>query len=342
MKTLRWDAPKTMEWVTAEKPQPNDTEVLIRVQTVGICGSEIEGYLGHNSLRIPPLVMGHECFGHVESVGTLAAQRGIRPGQPVVINPLLRCGECWHCRRGLPQLCGERRLIGVHRPGAFAQWVVVPASAVVPVPDALPAHRAVLAEPLACSLRAVRRALDGHVLPHVLVLGAGGIGLLAAACAKRLGAASVTIADVNEERLRIARETYADAVMNPQKQDLAAYARSQYGTDGVEVIIDAAGFQSTRESAIRAVSPGGTVMNIGLGIDQTELPINATIRSEIRMLGSFCYADQDFDDAVRLLVDGVVTEEGWTEVRPLAQGAAAFDDLVSGRVHAGKIILEPW
>ncbi|MDF2722210.1 MAG: adh 4 [Paenibacillus sp.] len=339
MNTLVWSAAETMVWERQERPVPKQDEVLIRVEAVGICGSEIEGYLGHNSLRIPPLVMGHEFCGIVESAGDPSNESLVH--KKVVVNPLLYCGSCDRCLKGLTQLCDKRQIIGVHRPGAFAEWVAVPASSVVAVPDSLSALRAALAEPLACSLRATRRAMEGHPFANVVVFGAGGIGLLCAKTAALLGASKVMVVDTNEQRLAMCNHIGIGDTANAREQDVLERAKDVFGPAGVDVVIDAAGFQPTRETAVKLVNPGGTLMNIGLGIDGTMLPINYAIRSEIAILGSFCYTRQDFRDAVRLLVDGKITETGWTEVRHLSEGGQAFADLVAGKVTNGKIMLQP-
>ncbi|MCL6547855.1 MAG: galactitol-1-phosphate 5-dehydrogenase [Alicyclobacillus sp.] len=335
MKALLWTAPEQIEMAERERPVPAPDEVLIRVDVVGICGSEIEGYLGHNSLRVPPLVMGHEFSGTIEQ-----GAGDVRPGQRVVVNPLTGCGECRVCRRGLRQLCKHRQIIGIHRPGAFAEWVVAPVRNVIAIPDSLPSHRAALSEPLACSLRATRRALARHPFGQVLVFGAGGIGILCAKVARVLGASTIAVADTNEQRLRIAKEVAADIVVNPREPGWEERLLRGMGEQGIDAVIDAAGFQPTREAAVRLVNAGGTVMNIGLGIDDTRLPVNHLIRSEIDILGSFSYTDEDFRNAVDLLIRGTVTETGWTETRPLSEGPGAFRDLVAGRVTNGKIFLD--
>lgn len=339
MNTLVWSAAETMVWERRDRPVPKQDEVLVRVEAVGVCGSEIEGYLGHNSLRVPPLVMGHEFCGIVEQAGHPSGEALVN--KKVVVNPLLFCGRCDRCLKGLTQLCDKRQIIGVHRPGAFAEWVAVPAEAVVEVPDSLDAMRAALAEPLACSLRATRRAMERYPFAGVVVFGAGGIGLLCAMTASLLGASKVMIVDTNQERLAMCRSIGIGETANAREQNVHERAKSVFGSAGVDVVIDAAGFQPTREAAVRLLNPGGTLMNIGLGIDGTELPINYAIRSEIEILGSFCYTRQDFRDAVQLLIAGKITEKGWTEVRPLAEGGQAFADLVAGKVTNGKIILIP-
>ncbi|WP_309118125.1 alcohol dehydrogenase catalytic domain-containing protein [Paenibacillus sp.] len=337
MKALVWTAPETMEIANVAEPTPAEDEVIVQVEAVGICGSEIEGYLGHNSLRKPPLIMGHEFCGRI--VGSGDRVSGLEPGLKVVVNPLSSCGVCNSCIKGNTQLCASRRIAGIHRPGAFGERVAVPAASVIPVPDAMNSFRAALAEPLACSLRATRRAMQRHFRPNVLVIGAGGIGILCAKVARLIGAARVIVADTHPERLKIALQTACDAVVDPRSESLAEAANREAGGAGIDVVIDAAGFQPTREAAFAVVQPGGTVMNIGLGIDETRLAINHAIRSEIEVLGSFCYTAHDFREAVRLLVDGLVTEEGWTEARPLAEGFQAFQELTAGKVKQGKLFL---
>lgn len=339
MNALVWIAAEEMVMKQLEFPEMADHEVFIRVEVAGICGSEIEGYLGHNSLRIPPLVMGHEFCGIIEKVG--AQVKGeLQEGQRVVVNPLLYCDQCDRCRQGLTQLCPHRQIIGIHHPGAFAEHVVVPASAVVPVPSSLNPFRASLSEPLACSLRASRRALQRHPLAHVVIFGAGGIGLLCAMTAKILGAQQILIVDTNEERLSVAHQLGIGITSLGIEEQLRETVAAEFGSRGVDVVIDAAGFQPTREMAVKLLQPGGTFMNIGLGIDDTSLPMNHIIRNEIDIMGSFCYSRHDFQEAVHLLATGKVTEEGWTEVRALAEGATAFEELVRGKVKSGKIFLE--
>jgi threonine dehydrogenase-like Zn-dependent dehydrogenase len=181
--------------------------------------------------------------------------------------------------------------------------------------------------------------MQRHSLANVVVFGAGGIGILCAKTAKLLGAERVIMLDTQDERLQMAAQVAADETINPRSTDIKEAIARIVGEKGIDVVIDAAGFQPTRNSAMSIVNPGGTIMNIGLGIDDTVIPINVQIRSEIEILGSFCYNQQDFHDAVGLLANGSITEEGWTEVRALSAGDEAFQDLINGRVKSGKIFL---
>jgi 2-desacetyl-2-hydroxyethyl bacteriochlorophyllide A dehydrogenase len=335
MKALVWTNPNEMLIQEVEKPSAQNGEVVIKVDAVGICGSEIEGFLGHNSLRVPPLVMGHEFSGVVVESNDSEDLVGKR----VVVNPLINCGKCNRCRQGLENLCDNRQILGIHRPGAFGEYVAVPSSAVVPIPEQLNSYAASLTEPLACSLRATRRAMSEKPFANVLVYGAGTIGLLSAFIAKILGAENVIVMDLNEERLKTVQEAGVEHVIQSNKENVAERVTEITGEKGVDVIIDAAGFIPTRQEAVQIVNPGGVIMNIGLGIDETPIPINQTIRSEITQLGSFCYTKQDFYDALQLLISGKINESIWSEVRTIEEGHQSFEDLVNGKVIKSKIFL---
>ncbi|MBM7567731.1 zinc-dependent alcohol dehydrogenase [Paenibacillus sacheonensis] len=359
MKAVMWTGAERMSVIDHPLPEPEANEVLIKVSHVGICGSDLEGYLGHNSLRHPPLLMGHEFSGTIvgfgggsgsgESAEAGSSEGGsassentaaLALGDRVVVNPLIHCGACPRCIRGQFNLCDRRRIIGIHRPGAYAEHIAVPAAQVVRIPEGLTDLRASLTEPLACSLRAARRAMATVPMGNVAIIGAGAIGLLSAFSARLLGAGKIFVLDNNPLRLKHVAELGFDGAVDSSDADAVAAMLKASGPKGIDVVIDAAGFSVTRSLAKRIVNTGGTIMNIGLGSGESVLPVNDMIRSETTVLGSFCYAPQDFADALELLAAGKVTEAGWTTIRPLADGPACFASLVRGEVPHGKIILE--
>ncbi len=336
MRALVWHGPRSMRLERVPDPVPGPGEVLLRVEAVGICGSELSGYLGENSLRRPPLVMGHE---FVASVAALGPGAGAAVGARVVVNPLLPCGACPACRRGQRHLCAERRIVGAARPGAFADAVAVPASACHEVAGDLPAPVAALAEPLACAVRAV-----GHARPEpgsrVLILGAGAIGLLAVAVALRAQPSLLAVADVHAARLGTAGLWGASHLIDgagPVAED----ARRLAGGEGVDIAVDAVGVAATRRAAVRAVRPGGRVVFVGLHDAESPLPCNEIVRGEVEVRGSFCYSEADFEAALAMLARGTLRQGPWIEERPLEEGPQAFDDLLRGAVGASKVILRP-
>lgn len=337
MKSLVWKEAKVMEVEEVNKPTLNENEVLVKVKAVGICGSEIEGYLGNNSLRIPPLIMGHEFSGEVAEVGSNVKNTTI--GDRVVINPLLSCGKCSNCRRGLENLCDNRELIGVHRPGAFAEYVTVPEQAIWKIPKSIDYYSASLTEPLACSLRAVKRVIVKHPHANIIVFGAGAIGLLCSFVAQIMGSNNVIILDVQNDRLQTAKESGILHALHSNDPSLKEKIDAITKGRGIDAIIDAAGFISTRQLSFKLINNGGTIMNIGLGTNETPLPINIAIRQEISIEGSFSYTNQDFIEAMEMLISGKIRSKQWTEIRKLEHGSIAFQDLVNNRVAKGKIIL---
>lgn len=314
-----------MTLVEAPRPKPQPGWVVLRVGAVGICGSELGGYLGHNELRKPPLIMGHEFSGVVEEIGE--GVDGVEPGRLVTANPLVSCGACRHCRSGNRQLCPARKIVGIDYPGAFAQWVAVPARNLHPVPDPV---TGALVEPFACALRAVHLA-DIEVGDEALVIGAGIIGLMTARALRLAGARRVIVADPNARRRATATAWGATALA-----DAVAEVSS-----GLDVVIDAVGFGATRRDALDVLRRGGRLVWVGLHENDTTLPGNGMVRDEITVRGSFCYRDEEFSRAVDLITDGSALPEGrdWLDVRPLAQGGAAFQEQAEGPAPFAKIVL---
>lgn len=349
MQALVWLGPRDMVQRAEPIPKLAADEVLISVGAVGICGSELSGFLGHNSLRVPPLIMGHECAGQVVQAtrGTFATGEIAIIGARVTFNPLVVCGTCDRCLSGRSNLCRRRQLVGAHRPGAFAQYVAVPARQCYPLPEHSPALASgasvslvagSLAEPLACSIHAVTLTA---VKPQerLLILGAGPIGLCALAAARARGVEQIIISDVAPQRLEIARRWGAIDVINAREQDVVAFVQERY-PGGIDCVIDAVGATPVRAQAIRAVVPGGRVVLIGLHDEESVLPTNYIIRQEITVTGSFAYTAEDFAQAIDLLIRGIVQPSAdWLEERPLRDGPAAFAELVDGKSKAAKIVL---
>ncbi len=303
---------------------PEFGEHLIRVEAVGICGSDMHAYLGHDARRPAPLILGHEAAGVI--VG------GPRDGARVTVNPLVTCGVCPACRSGRENLCPNRQIISMPpREGAFAQYVTMPDRNLVEVPEDVPLSKAALAEPLAVSWHAVRlaiAALHPASEKRALVLGGGAIGLAAALALNAMGVEEVTLAEPN-----------------PGRRDflLRLGLRVVDGVIGTyPVVIDAVGFAATRATASACAEPGGVIAHVGLGEDTGGLDIRRMTLQEVTFIGTYTYTAEDFRETAQAIFDGRLGPLDWTEARPLSEGAQAFRDLRSGVVAAPKIILDPW
>ena len=337
MRAAVWQGSRQIRVEETPKPTARADELLLRVAFAGICGSELSGYLGQSSLRQPPLIMGHEFVGIVEEVGSAVSDFAI--GDRVTVNPMVPDGTCVMCRNGHEHLCLNRSLIGAHRPGAFADYVAAPAKACYRLPDALDNLTGTLVEPLACAVRAVSLAAV-TVGGRVLILGAGPIGLLALTVARRAGAATIAISDVNPARLTVARAWGATHTINPREDDLAAIIGEATGGLGCDAAIDAVGLPLTRQQAIGAVRVGGRVIFLGLHEDATTVPANTIVRSEITIQGSFCYTQTNFTTALRLLQTGLVpAAASWLTIRTLEEADASFAQLIDAPADLTKIVL---
>jgi threonine dehydrogenase-like Zn-dependent dehydrogenase len=345
MEALVWEAPCQMQMRTWERPVARPDEVVIKVAYAGICGSELSGYLGHNALRVPPLIMGHEFAGEVVALGSRVLDSKAAPltvGQRVTVNPMVFCGTCEFCAgRGLNQFCIDRTLIGAHRPGAFAEFVSVPARQVMPLPPEVSLRQAALTEPVACCVRVseVIGPVDGK---DVLVLGAGPIGLLTLQILRRSQASGgrVFIVDLNADRLAMGAALGGEA-LNPQTCDIVETVRAATGGRGVHVAIDAVGTSATRHQCVAATRTRGTVVLVGLHEEASTMPVADMIRREITVRSSFCYTPANFAAALSLLAADAVRLDPWVIEAPLSEGGAWFERLVDGPGDVAKVLLIP-
>lgn len=341
MKALVWEAPRLMRMRAQADPAPQPGEALIKVAYAGICGSELSGYLGHNALRVPPLVMGHEFAGEIVALGEAARAQhpNLATGQHVTANPMWYCGACGFCARGQTHLCANRRLIGAHRPGAYAEYVAVPAELIAPLPTGLTLRQGALAEPVAVAMRIGELAgpLGGEA---ALVLGAGPIGLLVLQVLLAQGARQVLVADLDAARLAMAAEL-GGTPLDPRAADVAAAARAASGGLGVPVSVDAVGAAATRASCVSATRSAGTLILSGLHEETSAMPAAEIIRREITVRGSFCYTRENFAAAIAALQSGSIRLDPWIVEAPLEDGGAWFDRLIDAPGAVAKVLLIP-
>ncbi len=306
--------------VLREVPDPVAAdEVVVRVAACGICGSDLEGYRGSPGMRrrrVPPLLLGHEFSGTVEQ-GPEAWR-----GKAVAVNPLVSCGSCPRCREGQRHLCPARALIGLDRPGAFAERVAVPVRQLHVLPTGLPVWKGALAEPLAVATHAVALAEPGRAR-RALVLGGGAIGYLVAWVLARAGTEPVVV-ETNPARRAFLRGLGVEVGEDPGGQ--------------WELVVDTVGSEGSRRTGVERLAEGGTLVLLGLHDNATTLDLYPVILGERRLQGSYTYTDEDFQSALRLVAS--VPDE-IVERRPLEAGPSAFEDLAGGRVACLKLMLVP-
>ncbi len=309
MQALEFSRIGVVELVDVPEPSPGPDEVVIDVEAVGVCGSDIHGIDG-GFLRVPPLVMGHEFGGMLE-------------GRRVAVNPMLSCQACDLCRSGHDQLCANRSIIGIHIPGAFTSRIAVPRSAVVELPQGTSATAAALVEPLAVSLRGWRLA-ESAPDSRVAIIGAGSIGLGVLAAALR-DVAEVTVVDLSAERLAVAERLGATTI-----------SASLEGT--YDVIVDAVGAEATHRSSVEHLAPLGLAVWIGNASAEPGFDARELVRGEHSVRGSFAYSREDFRDAATLAGS---MDTSWVETRPLEAAVESFAELRAGSAPAIKIQFTP-
>ncbi|WP_409346294.1 galactitol-1-phosphate 5-dehydrogenase [Paenibacillus sp. MBLB4367] len=330
MKALVYEGPKIMEMRSVPVPVPKSDEVLIRVEQAGICGSELSGYLGHNSLRKPPLIMGHEFSGTIEASGGDAAR--FHKGDRVTVNPLLSCGSCSFCIRGNGHLCPSRKLLGAALPGAFAEWIVAPARNVYRLEDHVSFEEGAMAEPFAVAVH-ITELLRLSPDDRLLIVGAGPIGMLVLQAARQYGVTDIAVLDINPERLEIIREIGGLAAESYEALP------EEWTKAGFDAAVDAVGLGATRRQCINAVRAGGKVVFSGLHEADSTLPVNTAVRNEIQMTGAFAYSSADFERALHWIGKGKMNMLPWTVKFPLEQGAACFERLLGAPGKIAKILL---
>ena len=329
MKALVYTANEKVTYRDEADPEPAPGEALVRIDAVGICGSDMHAYLGHDARRVPPLILGHE------AAGTVIAGR--EPGKRAVLNPLIACGICDACLGGRSNLCSRRDLIGMYRPGAFAERIAIPESNLIDIPDGMDPAHAALTEPAATALHAVNLAARSAWRPlseaRALVIGGGSVGLFSALVLRDQGCGQVTLAETNTHRRATAARAEIGEVIDPMATPppVGAY----------ELVIDAVGSGATRAAASVSVRPGGSIVHIGLMDSEPGFDVRYATLQEVTFIGTYTYTPLDLRVTLAKLHSGALGALDWLEQRPLSEGAAAFDDLLHARSAAPKIVLRP-
>jgi threonine dehydrogenase-like Zn-dependent dehydrogenase len=335
MKALCYPAWGELEVRDVPTPSLADGEVLVRVSDCGVCGSELESFLSQSVRRTPPLIMGHEFCGRIEEVRNVPSEWVC--GQRVIAHALVHCGTCAMCIRGDTNLCIQRQVFGMHRPGGFAEYVAVPERVLIPWPDDMCGSVAVFTEPLANGINAMRRGGTAR-RSRVLIIGAGPIGLMCLYAAKQLHQSSVVISDIIPQRLCAARTLGADLTVEASKQSLTRDALGFWGDESAEYVIDAVGSAETKRLSLELVEPGGNVVWVGLHQDLIDLNSYDLTLGQRSVSGSYSGSLNDFRQAAELLA-AKPFDTRWVTNYPLESGETAFREM-SGDGKKIKAILQ--
>jgi len=334
MKQIVQTGPASVEVQDGERPSPGPDEVLVRVHTAGICGSDAHAYEyegGYDWIAMPR-IMGHEYSGTVEAVGEDVTS--FAPGDRVVEEPIHDCGECFQCRNGEENICQNFSITGMHRDGAYAEYTVVAPEHLHAVPDGVPLRDAAITEPLSIATRAVltRSSIDPG--DEVLVEGPGPIGVFTAAVADTLGA-NVIVSGLGQDthsRLPTVRNLGIDTI-DVENDSLEDAAAERTGEIGFDAVFDASGHHTGVTTGVDVVRKGGEVVVVGIPRDPSELLMTPVVRGEIDVLTSYGSDWTNFEQALRLMENGeidadAVVDDSFSTSDP----TAAFESFLNSEV----------
>jgi len=301
MKALVYTGVGELEYRDVPDAEPNAELSRVRVEAVGICGSDMHAYHGADPRRMPPLILGHEACG--------IAETGRYAGKRVTVNPMTTCGHCRYCIEGRDNICPDRKLLSIPpNEGAFAEYLVIPDSNLVPVPDGVAPEQAALAEPIACGWHAIRLGAERLSQP------------LATARVVIIGGGTASAAG--------SFKTYDPREGGPEESS-------------ADLVVDAYGSEASRSDASRLAAPGGVIAHIGLAGGDAGLDTRKMTLHEITFIGTYTYTMADFHATAQAIFAGRMGDFSWIDRRPLSDGAQAFKDLDNAAVAAAKVVLVP-
>jgi L-iditol 2-dehydrogenase len=338
MKALVYQGPWTMPLEEVPDPQPQADELLIDVRSVGICGSDVHGFIGKTGRRKPPMIMGHEFSGVVRAVGSRVSR--FEPEDEVIVSPIQACGECPNCRRGLTNICTQRHVLGVDIAGAYADSLVVKESMVFAKPAGLDWRNAAMVEPTAVALHAAE-ITPINLMETVAIVGVGTIGLLTLLAARLKGAGIVIVTDKSEHRLEMARALGADLTIKVDEEDAVAAVREATDGLGADVTFEAVGYGPTVQQALSITRTGGNVTWIGNSAQMIELNMQEIVTRELTVRGTYGF-NTEFARAIQAIASGRMDVASLIEqVSPLSEGPQIVHALAAGELDKVKVILEP-
>jgi 2-desacetyl-2-hydroxyethyl bacteriochlorophyllide A dehydrogenase len=287
----------------AAKPVPGPDEVLVRIQRIGVCGSDVHVYHGRHPFTRYPVVQGHEYCGTVEAVGERV--EGVVPGTLATGRPQLVCGTCGPCRRGDYHICAVLRVQGFQAPGCAQDFFVIPRDRFIPLPETFSLEQGALVEPVSVGCHSTGRA-GGVQGKNVVVFGAGTIGNLVAQVARARGARKVLVVDLSGFRLEKARECGIEWVSNAATEPLSEAAGRAFGKEGFQLAFEAAGSPAALDAAIAHIEKGGTIVILGVFEKRPEVDISVVGEHELRVVGTLMYKHEDYLEAVAFVKSGQI------------------------------------
>jgi 2-desacetyl-2-hydroxyethyl bacteriochlorophyllide A dehydrogenase len=319
-----------------DKLKPN--EVLLKIQRIGVCGSDIHVFHGEHPATPYPVVQGHEYSATIEAVGKDVVQA--RPGMKATARPQLVCGECGPCKRGQYNACQNLKVQGFQAPGVAQDYFVVPEDRLVLLPDSLSLEQGAMIEPAAVGAHSTSRT-TGIEGKNVVVSGAGTIGNLVAQFAKARGAKKVLITDVSNYRLEIAKKCGIDETLNVMETPFEEGVKNCFGDEGFQIGMEAAGVQASLDALMANIEKGGDVVILGVYAKNPSINMFYLGEHELNVFGSMMYRHEDYEAAVEMIANGKINLEPLVSKHfPFEEYLQAYDYIEEQKDKTMKIIID--
>ena len=330
-------APGQITFQEVPVPYLREDQILVRIQMIGICGSDIHVYHGEHPFTSYPVTQGHEVSGEIVALG--ASVSGFEVGQKVTIEPQVYCGKCHPCTHGKYNLCEELKVMGFQTTGTASTYFAVDASKVTPIPQDMSFEEGAMIEPLAVAVHAVRRYGD-VAGQKVVVLGAGPIGNLVAQVAKGMGAETVMVTDVSDYRLDLAKKCGADVAVNTRENDFGAAMVEHLGPDKADVIYDCAGNNITMNQAIRCARKGSAIILVAVFAGMATVDLAVLNDHELDLNTTMMYRHEDYVTAIEMVNAGKIQLQPlMSKVFPFGQFKQAYEYIDSNRETTMKVLI---
>jgi 2-desacetyl-2-hydroxyethyl bacteriochlorophyllide A dehydrogenase len=322
-------------------PEPKNlmpNEVLLKIQRIGVCGSDIHVFHGEHPATPYPVVQGHEYSAIVEDVGE--AVKVASPGMRATARPQLVCGKCGPCKKGQYNACQELKVQGFQAPGVAQDYFVVPEDRLVVFPDSMSFEQGAMIEPAAVGAHSTNRvsSLEGK---NVVVSGAGTIGNLVAQFAKARGAKKVLITDISDSRLEKAKECGIEATLNVKEKALDKGMSEIFAGEGFQAGFEAAGVQSSLDSLVANVEKGGDIVILGVYAKNPVVNMYYVGEHELNLFGSMMYRHEDYEEAVKMIASGkIITKPMVSKHFPFNQYLDAYKFIEQQGDKAMKVMID--
>ncbi len=338
MKAAIWTGAGEMTIGEIQVPEYKKDEVLLKIVSSGICGTDLAIYKGKfdEKRSVPPMVLGHEFCGVIEEAGEDVTR--FSKGDFVAADALLSCGKCYACRNGFPHVCSSLRLLGVDTHGGFTEYAVVNEQKLHMLPEEMPRLLGGIVEPCAVALHDIR--FSGYKPgDNVFIIGGGPIGILLSEVLKSSGVNKLLVSEINEARLELLKN-HGINVVSPVDTDFPAAVKDFFNGNGPDLSFEVSGSNTGYQSAIDNTRVRGTVVQVGIAKGETNVDLRRANFAELTIRGTRVYEPVDFEGAINLLSGGHINTEGVVSIHTLDECPQVFSELVNGDTRLIKPVIQ--